>query len=176
MKQFRNLPYYVTETGSVYREGKLHPLKYDSTSPGYRRVTLCIKGKTERFLVHRMVAELYVHNPNPLEHIQVNHKDHNPSNNHKDNLEWCDQSQNMLHCHRANRCSNLKASAAASDQKMKDTTYKFKKLLGANFIAVINENPRNFVLYKCSVCGIGLKSRTDSIVFKQDLISCRYCK
>lgn len=176
MKQFRNLPYYVTEEGSVYRIGKNTPLKFDSSSFGYRRVTLCAEGKTERFLIHRMVAELYVNNPKPNVYTQVNHIDHDPTNNHKDNLEWCDHSQNMLHCHRANRCSNLLASAAASDQKFEESTQKFKKLLGDNFIKLVNENPRNFVIYKCSECGRELKSRTDSPVFKQDVISCRYCK
>lgn len=176
MKQFRNLPYYVSEEGSVYRVGKNTPLKFDSNSKGYRRVTLCAEGKTERFLIHRMVAELYVNNPSPTVLTQVNHLDHDPTNNHKDNLEWTDQSQNMLHCHRANRCSNVLASAAASDQKFEESTKKFKKLLGDNFVKLVNENPRNFVIYKCSECGRELKSRTDSSVFKQSVIACRYCK
>lgn len=44
-------------------------------------------GKYYHRLVHRLVAEAFIDNPNgfPI----VNHKDENPSNNSSLNLEWC---------------------------------------------------------------------------------------
>ena len=59
---------------------------------GYLRVYLSKNGKRKRYLVHRLVAKAFLENPNNYD--VVNHKDLNPSNNHKDNLEWCTVLQN----------------------------------------------------------------------------------
>lgn len=62
---------------------------------GYKRVILHKNGEGRRFLVHRLVAEAFVDNPN-CEKI-VNHLDGNKTNNVPENLEWCDYSRNMQH-------------------------------------------------------------------------------
>ena len=52
------------------------------------------KNKTkENMLVHRLVTQHFIPNPNNLP--QVNHKDENKKNNHVDNLEWCTAEYNM---------------------------------------------------------------------------------
>ena len=58
----------------------------------YLLVRLNSGGRQVHKLVHRLVAEAFVPNPNNLP--QVNHKDENPQNNRWDNLEWCDQLYN----------------------------------------------------------------------------------
>ena len=174
MKQYKDTPYEVDTLGNVFRKGKLNALKADTSNSGYNRVTLCIDGKTQRISIHRMVAETYI--ANPLNKPHVNHIDNNPLNNVVSNLEWCSHSENMLHCHKQGRCSNIEASKEASAVKFRDTELKFKALLGNNFIKVENVNPRNYVHYKCSSCGKELKSRTDSPIFKQLNVCCRYCK
>ncbi|CAK9007288.1 unnamed protein product, partial [Durusdinium trenchii] len=57
---------------------------------GYRKV--CVSGKT--FYAHRLLAFEF-HGPPPSNTAEVNHKDGNRSNNHKDNLEWVTPSQNV---------------------------------------------------------------------------------
>lgn len=66
-------------------------IRKNSTN-NYLVVGLCKNGKGVHKLVHRLVAEAFVPNPNNLP--QVNHKDENPNNNRADNLEWCDQYYN----------------------------------------------------------------------------------
>ena len=72
-------------------------LKPEITKLGYHRITLCHKGKTKRFQLHRLVALVYL--PNPDNFPIVNHKDGNPHNNHVSNLEWCTYSHNLQHAY-----------------------------------------------------------------------------
>lgn len=70
-----------------------------NTRQGYKRVDLYKKGdKPKNHLVHRLVAKAFL--PNPENKPMVNHKDSNPSNNHIENLEWCTQSENIIHGYR----------------------------------------------------------------------------
>lgn len=48
-----------------------------------------------RAYIHRLVADAFIPNPHGLP--QVNHIDSDPSNNHVENLEWCNRSQNARH-------------------------------------------------------------------------------
>ena len=62
------------------------------TTEGYTYVVLAKNGKNKTFLVHRLVAEAFIPNPNNLK--CVNHKDENKQNDCADNLEWCTYSYN----------------------------------------------------------------------------------
>lgn len=62
---------------------------------GYRRITFYKKGKHYSYPVHRIVAQLFI--PNPEKKPQVNHIDGNRRNNHVSNLEWCTVQENLRH-------------------------------------------------------------------------------
>jgi hypothetical protein len=64
---------------------------------GYRTAHLCKNGKINGHMVHRIVALAFIPNPNNLPHI--NHIDGNSSNNHIENLEWCDPKHNVNHAY-----------------------------------------------------------------------------
>lgn len=66
---------------------KEYILKNSLANNGYCQVTLYNGDKRQKHLVHRLVADAFIPNPDNLPHI--NHKDENPENNHADNLEWC---------------------------------------------------------------------------------------
>ena len=89
--------YYVSSCGKVFgctgRE-----LKQETTNRGYKRLSLSINGKHERWSVHRLVALLFI--PNPEQKLQVNHIDGNKENNNVNNLEWCSASENCKHAFR----------------------------------------------------------------------------
>ena len=68
-------------------------LKLRLTGRGYYQIDLQKDKNIKRALVHRLVAEAFIPNPDNLS--CVNHKDENKLNNCVDNLEWCTQMYNI---------------------------------------------------------------------------------
>lgn len=79
---------------------------------GYEVVTIYLYDKgglKQKKLVHRLVAEAFVANPNNLP--QVNHLDENKGNNHYLNLEWCTAAYNLAYGTKRQRESKTKSKA-----------------------------------------------------------------
>lgn len=62
---------------------------------GYETVRLSKNGKSATFFMHRLLATLFL--PNPENKKYVNHKNGNQLDNHLENLEWVTHSENILH-------------------------------------------------------------------------------
>lgn len=78
------------------QKGVEHNMKWHKsyTNNGYyARVRLSDNGTGRWYLVHRLVADAFLPNPDNLP--QVNHKDENKLNNNVNNLEWCTRKYNM---------------------------------------------------------------------------------
>jgi len=74
------------EDGRVYfYEGRL--IKPWIDSHGYYYVPLYKNNTRKTYRVHRLLALIYI--PNPNNYPCVNHKDCNRQNNNLENLEWC---------------------------------------------------------------------------------------
>lgn len=84
--------YKISNLGNV-KSNKL--LKKELCTNGYFRVTLYNEKSPKRFLVHRLVAETFI--PNPENKPQVNHIDGNKLNNCVCNLEWATSKENNVH-------------------------------------------------------------------------------
>lgn len=93
--------YQVSNLGRVKSLSRPHKLgdKILTTvlrDDGYMKVTLFGgRAKGKNMLVHRLVAEAFIPNPDNLPII--NHKDENRANNRVENLEWCTYRYNTMY-------------------------------------------------------------------------------
>ena len=89
--------YQVSDKGRVksLKQGKEKILKPERTHNGYLRVGLLKNRNRKMFMVHRLVGQAFLPNPNSLP--QINHKDEDKTNNRVENLEWCDQKYNNIY-------------------------------------------------------------------------------
>ena len=88
----------VSNKGNVvsYKRGAPYPLKVTHDNHGYQRVGAGYHGWAT--LVHRLVAETWIDNPNHYE--EVNHINGDKDDNRVENLEWVTRSQNIRHAYR----------------------------------------------------------------------------
>lgn len=110
IKGFEGL-YQVSNLGQVKslnynRTGKEQVLVGLKTKVGYPMVGLCKDGKVKLCLVHRLVAEAFIPNPDGLP--CVNHKDECKTNNVVSNLEWCTRSYNNNYGTRTERAAKVR--------------------------------------------------------------------
>ena len=86
--------YSISNLGNVKNNTNNKLLKIQKSSR-YSTIGLNHNSKTNAFLIHRLVAQAYI--PNPENKEQVNHIDGNKANNLLCNLEWMTQSENIQH-------------------------------------------------------------------------------
>lgn len=89
---YENL-YSISNFGNVFSIQSKRNIKQTKNSKGYLIVGLCKNKKRKSCLIHRLVAEAFIDNPNKLP--EINHKNENPLNNTITNLEWCTHKYNM---------------------------------------------------------------------------------
>lgn len=127
--------YGISENGKVWSYKRDHNSRFKDRGfwltihldgCGYSFVALTLNGKTVQPKVHRLVAETFI--LNPLNLPQVNHKDGNKQNNHKDNLEWCTPSENILHAFKHGLSSQKGEKNAGS--KLLDNDIRVIRQLG----------------------------------------------
>lgn len=103
--------YQVSDLGRVrsLKFGKERLLVGRKNTYGYLQVKLCKDGKMKSCLVHRLVAQAFIPNPNGLQ--EVNHKDECKTNNVVTNLEWCEHKYNMNYGTGHERSAKAKSKA-----------------------------------------------------------------
>lgn len=92
------LNYYIHPNGQVYSLLSKRFMKQHNDGNGYLIVKLRNNGMSKNYKVHKLVAEVYLENPNNL--AQINHIDGNKLNNYLSNLEWVSASDNMKHAYK----------------------------------------------------------------------------
>lgn len=103
LKEIKGFPgYLVDKTGNVYSKnynhtGKIKKLKPTMQNTGYVRVALCKDDSIKYKLIHRLVAESFI--PNPENKSEINHKNGIKTDNRVENLEWATRSENQKHAY-----------------------------------------------------------------------------
>jgi len=91
---------------------------YTVSQTQYNKIEL--SNPSKKFLVHRLVAEAF------LPHIEgkdlVNHKDNNGLSNNISNLEWCTQSENLIHAQKQGRLHNAQSKGGKTTTKRAQLT------------------------------------------------------
>lgn len=128
----KSLARIVPALKSSYKPLKEKIINGTITRHGYITMDIEIFGKRKKKLLHRLVADILLPNPDNLPFI--NHIDGNKLNNHLSNFEWCTQRDNMLHAHRTGLCSQKGEDnpfCKLSDDQVQSIRSDYKNGLGS---------------------------------------------
>ena len=90
--------YFITENGKIYSNLRKRFLNLTKNLDGYLRVYLINENGRKGLLVHRLVAETFIQNPENKKY--VNHINMIKNDNRKINLEWVTNSENIIHANK----------------------------------------------------------------------------
>ncbi|QCW23855.1 HNH endonuclease [Pantoea phage vB_PagS_AAS21] len=122
--------YSVSSTGEIFSKRSKIILKNRLRKDGRYDISLKCNGNRYYYLISRLVAELYIPNPNNLP--EVNHKDGNKGNDDEGNLEWCTEEFNSEHA----RDTGLKSNKLNKDIANK---IRVEYLDGVSQVALANK-------------------------------------
>lgn len=138
IKGFEGL-YQVSNTGKVKSLERYVPARNNglrvvrerilgkNTKDDYVKIILCDGDRKRVDSVHRIVAEFFI--PNPKNLPMINHKNGVKHDNRVENLEWCTQSDNVLHANRIGLCDTAKGERNIHSKLQEEDVLLIVKLL-----------------------------------------------
>ena len=123
-------------------------LNPEKTRNGYLRVMLCKEGKRKHYLIHRLVAQAFIPNPNNLP--EINHKNEIKTDNNLNNLYWCDSNHN---CNYGTRNDRISSKIKIPIIQMKED-YKIIKIWNSAL-----DVEKTIGINRCGICNC-LKGKT----------------
>ena len=143
MKQHPNIPHlFITTDGKVFSMKSNKYLALHKHKSGYLVFSTRLTGRLspcQLFRVHRLVAEVYLDNPENKPH--VNHIDGNKLNNNLSNLEWVTAQENAVHAYKIGLATGKKMYTNPQCTTTPEIVQKAKDLraLGMSYRAIAQE-------------------------------------
>lgn len=164
IKGYENL-YEVSNLGRVKslnygRTRKEQVLKPVKNNKGYLLVDLCKNRKIKRFLIHRLVAQTFI--PNPENKPHINHIDCNPKNNNVNNLEWCTPKENVQYAFKLGRLRRRKTPIVAINLTTKEKIYFNSQTEAAKELNLYQQNINRVLKGKLNQTGGYIFRYTDN--------------
>ena len=159
----RSLDRWVIDKGSVrFIKGIIK--KPNTINGGYLQVPLWKNGKGKSYLVHRLVAEAFLDNPDNYK--EINHKNEVKTDNRAENLEYCDRKYNVNYGTR-----NKVALEKLRNGKLSKKVYQYS--LDGEFLAEYPsahevERQLGFAFQNISKCCLGKRKTAYGYVWKYD--------
>lgn len=126
-----NGKYLIDENGNIYSNNINKFISQRENKQGYKIVDLYCNNCRKQLLVHRLVAETFI--PNPNNYPCVNHKDKNVKNNSVGNLEWCTYKYNLEYSNIIYKANNsTKKRVVQVDKKTGQVINCFKSTMEAS--------------------------------------------
>ena len=141
--QFRDyINYIIYDDGRIYSKTRRKFMTNKIMKDGYVRMEMYKDKQPKMFNVHRVVAEVFI--PNPEKLPEINHKDENKQNNTVENLEWCDRIYNINYgTGRKRQAEKLKGKKSGMNgHKHKEQS---KKAIGEKQRGQLNHRSRKVV-------------------------------
>ena len=162
--------YTVTNDGGLYSKRSEKFLKPSMDKDGYLCYTICIDGKQKTFKAHRLVADVFI--PNPENKPTVNHKNGIRTDNRVENLEWATHKEQIEDAARRDVLPGLWAKTdyrALGERRnfgrRRTAVYQGGKLLGVydSLLAAATAHKVNYS--KACECANGKRNKTGGKVF-----------
>ena len=142
--------YLIYDDGRVYSKKsnkflvqKLSGRDYLLEGGGYNKVVLSLNGKTKNKIIHRLVAEHYIPNPNNLK--CVDHIDRNKQNNHYTNLRWTTYQKNSQN---TDKFRNNTSGHKGINFKKKDKLWRYQKQVNYKYYTKSFKTIKEALCYK----------------------------
>ena len=152
--------YFINIEGDIWSQKKRNMIKLKPCQhKGYKRVCFYNNGINKSVLVHRLLAQTFIPNPNNL--TQVDHINKNRNDNRLENLRW------------VNHTDNTRNSGLRRDNTSKIQGVHRVDLKGYScWIAQWNDNnsKRCSKTFGFNTCGGGEKAKQLAIEFRQKMV------
>lgn len=147
----RNFEEYQIDTNGVIYNKNGTIKKLFPNDNGYLQATFHVNGEIFTKRVNRLVAIQFIDNDDPVNKVQVNHKDGNKLNNNVTNLEWTTPLENVLHAINELEHWNTKAIYGIN-MHTHDIIYQFSSL--ADRSREICDANTNYRYVQNSICRV----------------------
>ena len=122
------IPNYLISNKGVVINKKTGKVLKHQLKKGYHRLELVTLNGRKHFLVHRLVAQAFI--PNPENKPQVNHINGNKNDNSVENLEWCTNYENAHHAIKNGLWINVFKASQETNEKRKIKCKAINKTTG----------------------------------------------